>query len=322
MEPTYFGEKMNHQENALVVKDNRLIEASYRLDLFEQRVILMAIVQARGKKVVITPESWLAVSAIDYAGVYAVDISTAYKHLKLAADSLLSRQIVLEGIDPQTQQRAILKTHWATHTIYVPQLAQIKLRLSDVVIPYVTNLESHFTSYRLRAIAGMGSAYAIRLYELLIQYQAIGHRRLSLAELRRYLDAHEKSYDRIDNFKRKVIDIAVKQINECSDLSVQYEQIKQGRAIVALNFLINTLDEPINAEPINKKEEWLDHSANSSHSNLLSGLAGLELVMFKQLKKLDPTITETKIRKDAAQQKVSEIFVIQRMIEQFSSGAI
>lgn len=313
---------MNHQENALVVKDNRLIEASYRLDLFEQRVILMAIVQARGKKVVITPDSWLEVSATDYAEVYAVDISTAYKHLKLAADSLLSRQIVLEGIDPQTQQRAVLKTHWATHTLYIPQLAKVKLRLSDVVIPYVTNLESHFTSYRLRAIAGMGSAYAIRLYELLVQYQTIGHRRLSLVDLRHYLDAHEKSYDRIDNFKRKVIDIAVKQINECSDLSVQYEQIKQGRAIIALDFLINTLEEPVAAEQFTREKESPDHLANTADSKLLSGLAGLELVMFNQLKKLDPSITETKIRKDAAQQKVSEIFVIQRMIEQFSEGAI
>ena len=309
---------MNHQQHALVVKDNRLIESSYRLDLCEQRVMLMAIVEARSRKVIITPETWLEVSATDYAAMYEVDVSIAYKHLKLAADGLLSRQITLEGFLPETKQSAVLKTHWATHTLYISQIATIKIRLSDVVIPYVTNLESHFTSYRLKAVAGMGSAYAIRLYELLIQYQSIGRRCLSLVDLRRYLDAQEKSYDRVDNFKRKVIDIAVKQINECSDLSVEYQQIKQGRAVVALEFIIIVPKDHVQGSKAKPIQSPTPHQVSTQEPRFSAGLAGLELIMFNKLKKLDSSITESKVRKQAAEDNTSELLVIQDLIEQMS----
>lgn len=276
---------MDHiRKTSLVVKDNRLIESSYRLDLCEQRVLLMAIIQARSNNMHITSEEWLEVKALDYSAVYDVDISTAYKHLKAAADGLLTRQIVLSGINQITQKAAILKTHWVTHAMYVPSDSTILLRLSDIVIPYITNLESHFTSYQLKEISKMTSTYAIRMYELLLQYQIIGKRTIDIHELKRLLGADEKSYDRLDNLKRKVIDIAIAQINTSSDLQVDYVQIKNGKSVVAFQFNI-----------AHKPESALAQTKLHPQHTTQYVFSLAEKVMLRDLQQHHPTLSEGQI---------------------------
>ena len=50
----------------------------------------------------------------------------------------------------------------------------------------------------------------------------------------------EKSYSAIKDFKKRVIDVAVSQINEHSDLNVNYEQRKTGKAVTHLIFYFHS----------------------------------------------------------------------------------
>ncbi|WP_407589785.1 RepB family plasmid replication initiator protein, partial [Pseudomonas aeruginosa] len=106
------------------------------------------------------------------------------------------------------------------------------------VIKYITRLEAEFTSYQLEKVGHMTSAHAVRMYELLAQHKDIGTRTLNLAWLRDALQIEPGEYKLTADFIRKVIEVAVDQINKHSDLTVSYKPVKTGRAITDFAFKI------------------------------------------------------------------------------------
>ena len=110
----------------------------------------------------------------------------------------------------------------------------IGIRFSKDILPFLSNLSTEFTKYLASDLIGVTSTYAIRLYELLVQYQSIGKREISVVDLRWMFELQNK-YPVWADLKRWVIDQAVKEINEFSPLSVTYETKKTGRKITSIN---------------------------------------------------------------------------------------
>lgn len=217
----------------LVVKDNALINASYSLELTEQRIILLAILKARENK---TPHNQeLIVTAQSYMTAFNVHRNTAYDSLKLACDNLFTRQFTYQRYNSKGNIEQV-KTRWVQSVIYAENESYIKIKFTDEILPLITMLEKHFTSYELQQVASLKSVHAIRLYELLIQYRTVGKVEMSLSDLRLKLGINESEYPRMDNFKARVLDIGIQQINEHSDLTAKYEQVKQGRTIIGFKF--------------------------------------------------------------------------------------
>jgi plasmid replication initiation protein len=86
----------------LVVKDNALIQASYTLDTVEQRLILLAIAEARETGQGITENSLLEVHASSYINTFNVEKHTAYTVLRDASRSLFDRYVTYHDINPKT----------------------------------------------------------------------------------------------------------------------------------------------------------------------------------------------------------------------------
>ena len=84
----------------------------------------------------------------------------------------------------------------------------------------------------------MKSAYAIRLYELLKQYKKIGERVIAISDLRSYCGIPKEQYPLYADFRVRVIDISKREINGRTDIAFEYEQVKDGRKVVALRFTI------------------------------------------------------------------------------------
>ena len=82
-------------KNELIVKSNRLIEASYRLDLVEQRIVLLAIIQARETGRGLNAMDFVPITARDYAERFGTDEKNAYRQIKEAASSLYQRGFIL-----------------------------------------------------------------------------------------------------------------------------------------------------------------------------------------------------------------------------------
>ena len=232
-------------KNELVVKDNALINASYNLDTTEQRLILLAIVQARELSKDVDANSTLEVHAHHYMKQFNVDKHAAYEGLKNAASNLFERKFSYKGIHEGTQQEKIVKSRWVSKIAYVDSAGIVELTFAPDVIPLITQLEKSFTAYELKQISSLTSKYAIRLYELLIQWRSVGKTPLfELDDFRFKLGLAEGDYTKMANFKVRVLDAALNQINELTDIIASYEQHKNGRVISGFSFTFTTKHQP------------------------------------------------------------------------------
>jgi plasmid replication initiation protein len=221
----------------LVVKDNALINASYSLDLVEQRLILLAIVEARRTGKGINANDALSVHAASYMQNFNVERQPAYISLKKACEDLFLRQFSYQT-DNENGNLQNHRARWVCEIIYIETEATVKLIFSPAVVPLVTELEKHFTSYELEQVSGLSSAYAVRLYEILIAWRSTGKvPMIELEEFRNRLGVGVNEYSKMVNFKTRVLDLAINQINEHTDITASYEQHKRGRVIIGFSFL-------------------------------------------------------------------------------------
>lgn len=223
--------------NEIVVKDNALINASYNLDTVEQRLILLAILQARETKTGIDANTRLRIHASDYMDRFNVSKHAAYKALKTAVTNLFGRQFSYLTLDEKTGKSKKVISRWVQNIAYIDDAAILEVTFTMDVVPLITRLEQQFTSYQLKQVTQLTGKYAIRLYELLIAWREIGKTPLfEILDFRSKLGLGVDDYPRIDTFKRRVLESAVKQINEHTDIIVKVEQHKEGRSIYGFSF--------------------------------------------------------------------------------------
>ena len=238
----------------LVVKDNALINASYNLDLVEQRLILLAIVEARESGKGINANDPLTVHAESYINHFSVHRNTAYQALKDACKDLFARQFSYQEQRPKGV--ANITSRWVSQIAYIDNSATVELIFAPAIIPLVTRLEEQFTSYELKQVSGLSSAYAIRLYEVLIAWRSTGKTPIiELSDFRQKLGVLEGEYSRFNNFKVRVLDPAIKQINEHTDITVKVEQHKTGRTINGFSFKFKQKQQAKIEKPVDPKRD-------------------------------------------------------------------
>lgn len=218
----------------LVVKDNSLINASYTLSLVEQRLILLAIIEARESGKGINTETFLEIHAQHYADRFEIQLNNAYALLSEATQTLFNRQVTYTAIDEKRNKVEKRVVRWVSGISYVEGAGIIKLRFAPEVVPLITRLEKNFTSYELEQVKNL-NGHATRLYEILISWRSIGKINIGLDDLRQSLGLTSE-YVRVEAFKRRVLDVSIEQINKHTDITVSYEQQKQGRTITSFAF--------------------------------------------------------------------------------------
>jgi plasmid replication initiation protein len=285
---------MKKQENALVVKSNRLIEASYKLDIAEQRLILMAIDSARESGKGITADSLLTVRADEYAAMFELDPKSTYKQLKTAVETIYQRSVRLHDQHPETGEDRVWDVRWVSAVAYVAGSGLVQIQFGAAIVPYITRLEGEFTSYKIKSVAQMTSTYGIRLYELLMQWGAVGKREIKLDEFKRMLQV-EGQYPALKDFKNRVLDLAVSQVNEFSDLDVRYENVKVGRKVTGFVFFFGEKQEPEPA-PKPKTSPKKAKAPEPPKERNIAAFAGLEGYAFKTLVRDFDFMTEDYVR--------------------------
>ena len=232
-------------KNGLVVKDNALINASYNLELTEQRLIMLAIINARELGQGITADSKLEIHASDYAKLFNVSADASYKALKEAVNNLFNRQFSYTAEYKKTGKVGVVRSRWVSRIFYVDDLALLEITFAPDVVPLITRLEEHFTKYEAKQVAHLTSKYATRLYELLIAWREVGKTPIfELQQLRKNLGVEDDEYQRMHHFKSRVLETAISQINEYTDIKATYEQHKQGRTITGFSFRFKQKTQP------------------------------------------------------------------------------
>lgn len=254
---------MTHS-NRLVVKDNALIDASFNLSLVEQRIMLLAIVEAREINN-LSPTTAIEVSVNSYTQQFKSDSNNIYHVIKESARTLKRREF--SYIDRYKGKPAYSTANWVNKITYVDNSGVVALYLSEEVISLISRLEEQFTKYHLEQVSSFKSKYSTRLYELIIKWLSTGMtEKYEINDLRNKLGLAVNEYNTMSNFKTNVLDKALSEINKHTDITVNYEQFKQGRTIKAVQFNFEHKSKPKKA--LTKDQNTIDMFCNLTEAQI------------------------------------------------------
>ncbi|HDR4738272.1 TPA: replication initiation protein [Bacillus cereus] len=216
------------KENNIVSKSNTLIEANSRLNLVEQKILLCLASNIEPNDRDFKTYTFPIKQFHDLLGLNG---STKYTELSKITKELLSKVIEIRVGEE------LIQVSWLSSAIYNRNKGTIDMRFDPLLKPFLLELSSKFTSYRLANVVKLKSTYAIRIYELLKQYEDLRERTISLENLRYYLDAMDV-YPHYANFKQRVLKPSQKELNKKTDISFEFEEIKLGRKVKKIRFII------------------------------------------------------------------------------------
>lgn len=252
----------------LVVKTNRLNTALQNLSLPELRIVQLAIVDARETGKGLHTDTPLRIDAMRYAEVFETTRQNGYIRMKEAEETLFNRRFSF--ID---EHGGVVKSRWIQQVRYLDDEGAIELVFTVAVVKGITRIdgaEEFFTQYLLSQTAVLDSVYAVRLYELLTQWRSAKQTPLFELDVFRGQMGLDDEYQRMHHFKARVLDLAVDQINEKTDLQVSYEQHKRGRVIIGFSFKVR--EKP--------KTKQVTESRDSNTTELLSRLTDKQVSQF------------------------------------------
>lgn len=232
------------KKNDRVIKSNTLVSASYHLNLSEIRLLDIALAALseyeEEEKYLTTAPDFIEIRADEYAQLYGVTVEQAYTALREASEQLFSRyfryQVKADGYPSFTEER---KARWVGEIGYRKGEGVVTLSFTKALVKLAGQFKTggEFTRYHVEQKAPLTSIYAHRLYEMMMQWrksQQVPY--VSYQELRTRFEIGSKEYERMSNFKSRVLEPALKQINDLTDIKVSYIQEKKGRNIVGFTF--------------------------------------------------------------------------------------
>ena len=218
--------------NKLVVKANKLIEARYNLSLNEQKVILYAVSKLDREK---DKFNILELETREFVKLLGTT-SSRYVEIKKLVVGLMKKQVSIETVESD------LVANWVSSIKHIKNTGIIELEFSENLMPYLLQLKKSFTRYELKNVLYLKNKYSIRIYELLKQYETIGKREFELEEFKKLL-VIDNQYERFYDLNRFVLEKAKEEINDSTDLIIDYEKITRGRKIIGLLFKIESQDQ-------------------------------------------------------------------------------
>lgn len=226
-------------DNYVVMTNNMILHSASNLSLNELKLLRFIIMQTEMNDKELYQ---FEVSAKDMGKLLGINSKDLYKRLDTMTTHIM-QEVIRIGDD---SKQAWKKFNWC-HTCRYED-GKIIVRLHDDLKPFLLELKGCFTRYQLSEIIRLNSTYAIRIYEMLNGYMNENNLpyadnaveiSISIDELRKATDT-EKKFERYSNFKLRVIDTALKEINEKSKYHVTATPYKDGKAIKGFEFLIES----------------------------------------------------------------------------------
>ncbi len=227
----------------LIKKSNDLIEARYKFDIWETRIFSAVLAQ------IDMNDSEFRVYRIflrDIIKDFSINNGNAYDLLRSAANSLMNKKFFLDYETDGVERKKIY--HIIRSVDYMEQVIDeskrhlheyIDISIDSDMRPLLIQLRKQFTTYDIRNIIKFKSGYTVRIYELLKQYESIGHRKIEVETLKNAFEITEE-YPLFANFYQKVIEPAYRDINEYTDIEItEIEKLKNGKRVIALNFVFH-----------------------------------------------------------------------------------
>ena len=171
-------------------------------------------------------------TAKEFSEVFNTDIDNSYKSLHKACKKLMKTSILLEKIE----LNEIWEINVCSTAQYNKKEGRITVEFTDRIMPYLSQVKQKFVLYNLKEIANFGSLYTTRLYELIQEFKDTGYMIKSVTQLREIF-AVGNSFKLYGDFKRYTFEHACQEINDNYKMNLSFEEIKEGRKIIAVKFV-------------------------------------------------------------------------------------
>lgn len=222
--------KREAPNSVAIFQHNNLVEARYALTLQEKRLILWLISRIKPEEEDFKVH---ALSVQEFMNLMGLSGKANYKELQKITLGLMRKVLVIK----HPEERTLTQVNWINYAHYEEGSGRVGLAFSEKMKPFLLHLKSQFTAINITDLMKFSSIHAIRVYELLKQYESIGERTLSLEEIRECCGVKER-LKKYNHLETKLLLISQREINEKSDIHFEYERIKQSRKIVAIRFKI------------------------------------------------------------------------------------
>lgn len=298
MESLKLQEKLIYGDKWFVLQ-NRLLNAITNLDLNERRLIMFLSPMVR-KDVEDYPNKnrrVFVVKALDFAKTYGIDNANTYGILADTADKILTKAFWywnFKDDKPFGEKTYKSGITWVSKCNYLDKQGELSIILNDEIVEMLTVFDkaNPFTKYQIDAIIKLG-CYGIILFELIVSclHQDFRQKTYTINYLKEKFNCIN-NYKTYYDFKRYVLDRAIKEIHENTTIRVSYEQKKIGRKVSELLFSF----EDTSQKKVGKTKEKNSKSKNENNN---------PFVNFKMTQK-QLSLFATKIKK-ANGQDVEEI---------------
>lgn len=236
------------RETYRVTQSNKLIDARHDVALTarEQKIILTMVSMIQP-----TDEDFrkYTIPIKEFSEMLGLEGKAKYDDIKEIAQRLQKKSVYIQ------EEKGFVVTNWVSSQRYIEGEGKIELAFSPELKPYLLQLKNQFTSYRLSNILSLKSAYSIRLYELIKKWQHLGKWECSVNHLKLHMGATTSTFDRYNLFKVRVLELAIKELNEKTDINISFEEIKKGRKIEIISFKIyQNPEKELQIEDIKQKQ--------------------------------------------------------------------
>ncbi len=221
-----------------VYKNKKLNNANFgTYNLNDYQVFLQLVSKIGGVDEVgkyLQPESLQrehTITAKEFSSCFGIDLNTAYGVLKRASNRLARTAVTLEK--PELFQ--IWDIPICQNSIYNTKNGSLTVKFNEDIMPYLAQVKKKFVLYNLKEVANFGSLYSTRLYELIQEFKDTGLLVKSVEQLREVFAVGNK-FPLYANFKVKTFSHALDEINSQYEIDLKFEEIKEGRKVVAVRF--------------------------------------------------------------------------------------
>lgn len=243
-----------------VVKDNRLIQnvtrRKYELSVLEQKILgfIISLIKPP-ENITSEPQYKYEFDIRTFCKVCGIDCDNGknYVNVKEALRKIADNSFWIDEGESE------LYFQWINTPRINKKSGKITIRISDEVMPYLWNLQERFTAYELYQILALKSSHSIAIYELLKSHAFKKKIIVGIDDLKKYLNVESKYKDYKD-FRRKVIEQAIGEINQYTDLNISWNPIRNGRFYVAIEFNIA------------QKEQWAGYEAYRATMAAVNGV--------------------------------------------------
>ena len=239
--------------NDMVRKSEALTKARYRLNPLALKFVTTIIANLKRSDEV---DKKYIFRVKDFADLMGVSYHDIYAEMEEAVEELLKKPLHIK------ENNGWLKANWISSARYEEGKGTITFRIDPDLRPYLLALQEKFLQYRLENILRLRSGYVIRLYEILKDWYNQASRYDTSKKVEKIVEVRwlrnileiPISYQYSSGIKLRILEKAKQQLAEHTDIIFDYEEIKTGRKVTHLKFIIE--ENPKNAKNDDKQNQY------------------------------------------------------------------